>query len=70
LLSKNIFENYFCRRFHPYLCSGVSGTTARCTCNGELLEAAMPVPTGSRRLGLEADAGTMEYRHIELKLLP
>jgi len=44
--------------------------TARCAGNGELLEAAMPVPTGSRRLGLEADSGTMEYRHIELKLLP
>jgi hypothetical protein len=48
----------------------VHGTTARCTCNGELLEAAMPVPAGSRRLGLEADSGVMEYRHIELKLLP
>ena len=48
----------------------VHGTAARCTCNGELLEAAMPVPAGSRNLGLEADAGTMEYRNIELKLLP
>jgi hypothetical protein len=47
----------------------VKGGTAHCTCNGELLEDALPVPaTGG--IGLEADRGTMEYRHIQLKELP
>lgn len=47
----------------------VKGSTALCTCNGEVLEAAMPVPpTGG--IGLESDAGTMEYRNIRLKPLP
>lgn len=41
---------------------------AHCTCNGEVLEAAMKVPpTGP--IGLEADRGTMEYRNIRLKEL-
>jgi hypothetical protein len=47
----------------------VKGATALCTCNGEVLEAAMPVPaTGG--IGLESDAGIMEYRNIRLKPLP
>ena len=42
---------------------------ARCTCNGEVLEAALKLPaTGP--IGLEADRGTMEYRHIQVKELP
>ena len=42
---------------------------ARCTCNGEVLEAALKLPaTGP--IGLEADRGTMEYRHIQIKELP
>ena len=42
---------------------------AHCTCNGEVLEAALKLPaTGP--IGLEADRGTMEYRHIQLKELP
>jgi hypothetical protein len=41
---------------------------AFCTCNGEVLEAALKVPaTGP--IGLEGDRGQMEYRHIELKEL-
>ena len=49
----------------------VHGNTARCTCNGELLEAAMPLPAGARDIGLEADRGpTMEYRNLEIKELP
>src|SRR4051812_31198902 len=44
----------------------VKGTTAHCTCNGEVLEAALKVPaTGG--IGLEADRGRMEYRNIRLK---
>ncbi len=46
----------------------VKGTTAHCTCNGEVLEAALKVPaTGG--VGLEADRGRMEYRNIRLKEL-
>jgi len=47
----------------------VKGKTALCTCNGEVLEAAMPVPaTGP--IGLEGDRGQMEYRRIRLQDLP
>ena len=43
----------------------VKGTTAECTCNGEVLNKAMKVPaTGP--IGLEADRGQMEYRKIHL----
>ena len=46
----------------------VKGTTAHCTCNGEVLEAALKVPaTGG--IGLEADRGQMEYRNLKLKEL-
>ncbi len=49
----------------------VHGHTAHCTCNGEVLEDAMPLPAGPWDIGLEADRGpTMEYRDIELKALP
>jgi hypothetical protein len=42
---------------------------AYCTCNGEVLEAAMKVPpTGP--MGLEGDHGQMEYRRIRLQELP
>lgn len=42
---------------------------AHCTCNGEVLEAALKLPaTGP--IGLEADRGQMEYRRIQLKTLP
>ncbi len=47
----------------------VKGGVAYCTCNGEVLEAALKVPeTGG--IGLEGDRGQMEYRHIRLKELP
>ncbi len=47
----------------------VKNGVAHCTCNGEVLEDAMKVPeTGP--IGLEADRGQMEYRHIRLKELP
>jgi len=46
----------------------VKGMTAHCTCNGEVLDAALKVPaTGG--IGLEADRGQMEYRNIRLKEL-
>ena len=47
----------------------VTNGVAHCTCNGEVLEAALKVPdTGP--IGLEGDRGQMEYRRIRLKELP
>ena len=47
----------------------VKDNVAHCTCNGEVLEEALKLPpTGP--IGLEADRGQMEYRHIQLKELP
>ena len=44
----------------------VEGGVARCTCNGEVLEAEFKLPdTGP--IGLEGDRGQMEYRHIQIK---
>ena len=47
----------------------VTNGVAHCTCNGEVLEAALKLPeTGP--IGLEGDRGQMEYRRIRLKELP
>jgi lysophospholipase L1-like esterase len=47
----------------------VQNGVAHCLCNGELLEAAMPLPiTGP--IGLEGDRGQMEYRRIRIKETP
>ena len=47
----------------------VRNNVAHCTCNGEVLEAALPVPpTGP--IGLEGDRGQMEYRRLRLQELP
>ena len=47
----------------------VKDNVAHCTCNGEVLEAALKLPdTGP--IGLEADRGQMEYRRIRVKELP
>jgi hypothetical protein len=47
----------------------VKGGSAHCTCNGEVLEAALKLPeTGG--IGLEADRGQMEYRNIRIKESP
>lgn len=44
----------------------VTGGVARCTCNGEVIEAEFAVPeTGP--IGLEGDRGQMEYRRIRIK---
>ena len=44
----------------------VTGGTAVCTCNGEVLDAAFKVPaTGA--IGLEGDRGQMEYRRLRIK---
>jgi len=47
----------------------VKDGVAHCTCNGEVLEAALELPaTGP--IGLEGDRGQMEYRRIQIKELP
>ena len=47
----------------------VQDNVAHCTCNGEVLEAALKLPeTGP--IGLEADRGQLEYRKIRIKELP
>jgi len=47
----------------------VKDNLAHCTCNGELLEDALPVPADGP-LGLEGDRGQMEYRRIRIQELP
>ncbi len=46
----------------------VKDGVAHCTCNGEVLEAALVLPEPGP-IGLEGDRGTMEYRRIQLKAL-
>lgn len=47
----------------------VKDNFAHCTCNGEVLEAALKLPaTGP--IGLEGDRGQMEYRRIRVQELP
>ena len=47
----------------------VKGTEAHCTCNGEVLEAALKLPE-SGPIGLEGDSGQMEYRRIRIQESP
>jgi lysophospholipase L1-like esterase len=47
----------------------VNGTTARCTCNGEVIEEAFKVPEAAGPIGLEGDRGQIEYRRIRIKSL-
>lgn len=44
----------------------VTGTRARCTCNGELLEAALEIPARGP-LALQSEINVVEYRHIRIK---
>ena len=46
----------------------VRGGMAQATCNGEVLETAMLVPT-TGPLGVEGDRGQMEYRRIRITSL-
>ena len=47
----------------------VKDGVAHCTCNGEVLEAALKLPaTGP--IGFEGDRGMLEYRHVRIKELP
>lgn len=47
----------------------VKDNIAHCTCNGEVLEAAMKLPE-SGPIGLEGDRGQMEYRRIRMMETP
>jgi hypothetical protein len=47
----------------------VKDGAALCTCNGELLEAALKVPEAAQ-LALEADRNQIEYRSIRIQVLP
>ncbi len=44
----------------------VTGTRARCTCNGELLEPALAIP-GHGPLSLQSETNVVEYRNIRIK---
>ena len=44
----------------------VKDGVAHCTCNGEVLEAALELPA-SGPIGVEGDRGQMEYRRIRIK---
>ncbi|MEP3482568.1 MAG: GDSL-type esterase/lipase family protein [Fuerstiella sp.] len=43
----------------------IQGKTARCTCNGEVIEEAFQVPAKGR-IGLEGDRGQIEYRALRI----
>ena len=45
----------------------VTGTKARCTCNGELLEAALEIPDKGP-LALQSETNVIEYRNIRIKI--
>ncbi|MFI5458802.1 MAG: family 16 glycoside hydrolase [Isosphaerales bacterium] len=44
----------------------VTGSRARCTCNGELLEAALAIPNDGP-LALQSEINVVEYRNIRIK---
>ena len=44
----------------------VTGTKARCTCNGELLEAALAIPAKGP-LALQSEINVVEYRNIRIR---
>jgi hypothetical protein len=44
----------------------VKGTSAECKCNGELLVPAMKVPAKGG-VGLQAETGKFEFRHVQIK---
>jgi hypothetical protein len=41
---------------------------AHCTCNGEVLEEALPIPAKGP-IGLQSETHTVEYRNIQIRLL-
>jgi len=47
----------------------VKGDTAECRCNGEVIEPAFKVPAKGP-IGLQAEAGKFEFRHIRVREMP
>jgi hypothetical protein len=45
-----------------------SGAVARCTCNGEVLEEALPIPAKGP-IGLQSETNTVEYRNVRVRSL-
>lgn len=45
----------------------VQDGSARCTCNGELMEAALKIPPDFGQLAIEAGRNAIEYRRVSLK---
>lgn len=43
-----------------------TGAVARCTCNGEVLEEALPIPAKGP-IGLQSETHTVEYRNVRVK---
>lgn len=41
------------------------GAVARCTCNGEVLEEALPIPARGP-IGLQSETNTVEYRNLQV----
>jgi hypothetical protein len=46
-----------------------TGGVARCTCNGEVLEAALPIPAKGP-IGLQSETNEIRYRNVRLKPMP
>jgi hypothetical protein len=44
------------------------GALARCTCNGEVLEEALPIPAKGP-IGLQSETNTVEYRNLRVRRL-
>jgi hypothetical protein len=70
------YSNYAyknCKSYKPDVWNAievtVEGGVARCTCNGELLEAALKIAELGQ-IGFEADKRAIEYRRIRIKILP
>lgn len=63
-----MLENYKAQDWNELVIT-VKDSVAHCTCNGEVLEAAMKLPE-SGPIGLEGDRGQMEYRRIRLMETP
>lgn len=45
------------------------GAVAHCTCNGEVLEEALPIPAKGA-IGLQSETNLLEYRRIRIKDVP
>jgi hypothetical protein len=62
-----------CKAYRPLDWNAIEVTVqdgvARCTCNGEVLEAALKIPAPGQ-IGLECDKGAITYRHLRIKVLP